>query len=137
MSSNGFKEDISFFFLPLIPCLIPSNLDFNFRLKRITMLYLYDLNLLCRQTGVSYFLCKGQIDLKLAEEAITKNTIAIIGVAETTAFGTIDPLIDLNATCLNHQFDLHLDAAFGRDIILITERRKNEFYYGKDCLSLG
>ena len=54
-----------------------------------------------------------QINLELAEKAITKKTIALIGVAGTTAFGTIDPLSDLNTICLRHQLDMHIDAAFG------------------------
>ncbi len=54
-----------------------------------------------------------QIDISKVSNSINDNTIAIIGVAGTTAFGTIDPLDELNDVCLSNKLDLHIDAAFG------------------------
>lgn len=56
---------------------------------------------------------KYQIDIKKTKQAISSNTIGIVGVAGTTAFGTIDPLWDLNELCLENNLPLHIDAAFG------------------------
>ncbi|MFX0124411.1 MAG: tyrosine decarboxylase MfnA [Candidatus Hodarchaeota archaeon] len=54
-----------------------------------------------------------QIDLEILADVISEKTIALIGVAGTTAFGTIDPLNELNDICLDYKLDLHIDAAFG------------------------
>ncbi len=54
-----------------------------------------------------------RMDLQKVRKSINKNTIAIVGVAGTTALGTIDPLRALNEICLTHNLDLHIDAAFG------------------------
>ncbi|MFX0210345.1 MAG: tyrosine decarboxylase MfnA [Candidatus Hodarchaeota archaeon] len=54
-----------------------------------------------------------RIDLQEVKKSINKKTIAIVGVAGTTALGTIDPLRALNEICLAHDLDLHIDAAFG------------------------
>ncbi|MFX0211971.1 MAG: pyridoxal-dependent decarboxylase, partial [Candidatus Hodarchaeota archaeon] len=40
-----------------------------------------------------------QINLEAVLDAISEKTIALIGVAGTTAFGTIDPLKELNDIC--------------------------------------
>ncbi len=80
---------------------------------------------------------KYQINLKLAEDAITKNTIAIIGVAGTTAFGTIDPLIDLNTLCLDHQFDMHIDAAFGGLVFPFLPQSKETHFLSFDLKAVA
>ena len=54
-----------------------------------------------------------KIDLKLVNSSINSNTIAVVGVAGTTGFGTLDPLIELNEICLDNDISLHVDAAFG------------------------
>ncbi len=80
---------------------------------------------------------KYQIDLKLAEEAITKNTIALIGVAGTTAFGTIDPLSDLNTICLNHKLDMHIDAAFGGLVFPFLAHSKTKYSLSFDLKAVA
>ncbi|MGB7969227.1 MAG: tyrosine decarboxylase MfnA [Methanobacterium sp.] len=54
-----------------------------------------------------------RIDIKSVEELITKNTVAIVGVAGTTELGKIDPIEDLSNICLENNIYLHVDAAFG------------------------
>ncbi len=56
---------------------------------------------------------KYQIDIKKAKRSISSQTIGVVGVAGTTAFGTIDPLLELNELCLENGLPLHIDAAFG------------------------
>ncbi|MHA1977471.1 MAG: tyrosine decarboxylase MfnA [Candidatus Hodarchaeales archaeon] len=56
---------------------------------------------------------KYKIDIRKARQAINTQTIGIVGVAGTTAFGTIDPLWELNEICLENEIPLHIDAAFG------------------------
>ena len=51
--------------------------------------------------------------LKKVISTINSRTIAVIGVAGTTAFGTLDPLVELNEICSDHSIPLHVDAAFG------------------------
>ena len=66
---------------------------------------------------------KYQIDLDKVRSAINSRTIAIIGVAGTTALGTVDPLLELDAICLEHSIDLHIDAAFGGLVIPFLENK--------------
>ncbi len=47
------------------------------------------------------------------EKAISKNTVAMVGVAGTTALGTIDPIPELSEIAARHGVHLHVDAAFG------------------------
>ncbi|MFX0173619.1 MAG: tyrosine decarboxylase MfnA [Candidatus Hodarchaeota archaeon] len=68
-----------------------------------------------------------QIDLNSVKETVNDKTIAIIGVAGTTALGTIDPLIELNEICLNNNLDFHIDAAFGGLIFPFLEGYKEKF----------
>ena len=69
---------------------------------------------------------KYQIDLEKVKASINSQTIAIIGVAGTTALGTIDPLLELDAICLKHSLDLHIDAAFGGLVIPFLDN-KNDY----------
>jgi tyrosine decarboxylase / aspartate 1-decarboxylase len=54
-----------------------------------------------------------RIDIKSVEELLSKNTVAIVGVAGTTELGKIDPIEDLSNICLENNIYLHVDAAFG------------------------
>ncbi|MCK4849266.1 MAG: tyrosine decarboxylase MfnA [Candidatus Heimdallarchaeota archaeon] len=64
-----------------------------------------------------------QIDLKKVRSAINSRTIAIIGVAGTTALGTVDPLLELDTICLKHSLDLHIDAAFAGLVIPFLDNK--------------
>ena len=54
-----------------------------------------------------------KIDVDAVEEAISKNTIAIVGIAGSTALGVVDPIDKLSEIALDHGIYLHVDAAFG------------------------
>ncbi len=54
-----------------------------------------------------------ELILSSVEELISKNTVAIVGVAGTTELGKIDPVEDLSNICLENDIYLHVDAAFG------------------------
>jgi tyrosine decarboxylase / aspartate 1-decarboxylase len=54
-----------------------------------------------------------RMDINSVEELITRDTVAIVGVAGTTELGKIDPIEDLSNICLQNDIYLHVDAAFG------------------------
>ncbi len=54
-----------------------------------------------------------QVDIEAVEEAISKNTVAIVGIAGTTSLGVVDPIEKLSEIALDHGIYLHVDAAFG------------------------
>jgi len=66
---------------------------------------------------------KYQIDMEKVRSSINSRTIAIIGVAGTTALGTIDPLLELDKICLEHSIDLHIDAAFAGLVIPFLDNK--------------
>ena len=53
------------------------------------------------------------VDIEAVEEAISKNTVAIVGIAGTTSLGVVDPIDRLSKIALDHGIYLHVDAAFG------------------------
>ena len=54
-----------------------------------------------------------RMDINSVEELITRDTVAVVGVAGTTELGKIDPIEDLSNICLQNDIYLHVDAAFG------------------------
>jgi tyrosine decarboxylase/aspartate 1-decarboxylase len=56
---------------------------------------------------------KYQVDPEAVANAITPNTIAIVGVAGTTGLGAIDPIEKLSEIALDNDVYFHVDAAFG------------------------
>ena len=57
------------------------------------------------------------IDVSKVRESINKNTLAIVGVAGSTGFGTVDPIQVLSDISLKNDLYLHVDAAFGGFIL--------------------
>ncbi|MHA1298051.1 MAG: tyrosine decarboxylase MfnA [Candidatus Helarchaeota archaeon] len=57
------------------------------------------------------------VDIEGVEEAISKNTVAIVGIAGTTSLGTIDDIEKLSEIALERDIYLHVDAAFGGFVI--------------------
>jgi len=53
------------------------------------------------------------VDVEAVEEAISKNTVAIVGIAGTTSLGVVDPIDKLSKIALDRGIYLHVDAAFG------------------------
>ncbi|MFB0560913.1 MAG: tyrosine decarboxylase MfnA [Candidatus Lokiarchaeia archaeon] len=56
------------------------------------------------------------------KKSITPKTIAIVGIAGTTALGTIDPIEELSEIATENDLYLHVDAAFGGMVIPFLEK---------------
>jgi tyrosine decarboxylase / aspartate 1-decarboxylase len=70
-------------------------------------------DMLCLKLNEAELDSNYRMDIKSVEELISKNTVAIVGVAGTTELGKIDPIQDLSNICLENNIYLHVDAAFG------------------------
>jgi tyrosine decarboxylase/aspartate 1-decarboxylase len=57
-----------------------------------------------------------------AAELIDKNTIAMVGVAGTTEYGMVDPIVGLAKIAAQHDVFLHVDAAFGGMVIPFLDK---------------
>ncbi len=57
------------------------------------------------------------VDIEGVEEAISADTIAIVGIAGSTSLGTIDNIEKLSEIALDRGIYLHVDAAFGGFVI--------------------
>ena len=56
---------------------------------------------------------KFQVDMASVRKAVNPKTIAIVGIAGTTALGVVDPIDDLSELASEKDLYLHVDAAFG------------------------
>ena len=56
------------------------------------------------------------------KKAITKNTVAIVGIAGTTALGAVDPIPELSEIAIENDLYLHVDAAFGGMVLPFLEK---------------
>jgi len=54
-----------------------------------------------------------QMDINAVKEAITPNTVALVGIAGTTGLGVVDPIPELSELAIDNDIFLHVDAAFG------------------------
>ncbi|NYT05240.1 MAG: tyrosine decarboxylase MfnA [Methanomicrobiales archaeon] len=54
-----------------------------------------------------------RMDADCVQDAVDRNTIAIVGVAGTTEYGTVDPIEVLSDIAVDRDLLLHVDAAFG------------------------
>jgi tyrosine decarboxylase/aspartate 1-decarboxylase len=58
-----------------------------------------------------------RVSIDSVEENLSKNTVAIVGVAGTTELGLIDPIEDLSKVAVDNDLYFHVDAAFGGFLI--------------------
>ncbi len=63
-----------------------------------------------------------RVNVDDVQSKISKNTIAIVGVAGTTALGTVDPIEALSDISEDKNLYLHVDAAFGGFVLPFLER---------------
>jgi tyrosine decarboxylase/aspartate 1-decarboxylase len=56
---------------------------------------------------------KFQVDVASVKKAVNPKTIAVVGIAGTTALGAVDPIDDLSELALEKDLYFHVDAAFG------------------------
>lgn len=54
-----------------------------------------------------------QVDVESVRKAVSPRTIAVVGIAGTTALGVVDPINELSELALEKDLYLHVDAAFG------------------------
>lgn len=54
-----------------------------------------------------------QVDVDSVSNLVDSNTIAIVGVAGTSALGVVDPIPELAQIALEHNIHFHVDGAFG------------------------
>ena len=58
-----------------------------------------------------------RMDADRAAEQIDSNTVCLVGIAGTTEYGMIDPIVHLSKIALAHDVFFHVDAAFGGMVI--------------------
>lgn len=63
-----------------------------------------------------------KVRVDLVKEAISENTMALVGIAGTTGTGVCDPIDKLNDLALKHDIYLHVDAAFGGFVLPFLEK---------------
>lgn len=54
-----------------------------------------------------------KVDVKEVKKAISRKTLAIVGIVGTTDLGVVDPIPELSEIALANNLHLHIDAAFG------------------------
>ncbi len=65
-----------------------------------------------------------EVEIKDVQKKINKNTVAIVGVAGTTEYGSIDDIGALSKLALDNNVYLHVDAAFGGFVIPFLDINK-------------
>lgn len=58
-----------------------------------------------------------RLDIEFLDDAIDKNTICLVGIAGTTEYGIVDPIVALSEIAEDREIFLHIDAAFGGFVI--------------------
>lgn len=84
--------------------IVPRSAHFSFK-KAADMLCL---NLKEAELDENY-----KMDIDSVEKLISKDTVALVGVAGTTELGMVDPIEELSEIALESNIYLHVDAAFG------------------------
>ena len=63
-----------------------------------------------------------RMDAGAVDGRIDKNTVALVGVAGTTEYGVVDPIVALSDIALDRDVFLHVDAAFGGMVVPFLDR---------------
>ncbi len=75
-----------------------------------------------------------RVDVERVKNAITPNTVAIVGSAPSFPYGVIDPIEELSEIAADHNIGMHVDACLGGFIIPWAE--KLGYHTGKFDFSL-
>jgi len=62
-----------------------------------------------------------KVDLKSVQSCISDQTVSIVGTAGTAELGIVDPIPNMSEIALDHEIQLHVDAAFGGLVIPFLE----------------
>ncbi len=62
-----------------------------------------------------------ELDLQHYESLIDENTVALVGIAGTSALGLVDPIDKISQLAREYQIYLHVDAAFGGLVLPFME----------------
>ncbi|MBN1797405.1 MAG: tyrosine decarboxylase MfnA [Spirochaetales bacterium] len=62
------------------------------------------------------------VNIEELKNQISPNTIALVGIAGTTALGVVDPIPELSRVAQEHDLYLHVDAAFGGFVLPFLHR---------------
>jgi tyrosine decarboxylase/aspartate 1-decarboxylase len=68
-----------------------------------------------------------RVDSSSVEKCVSKNTIAIVGIAGTSELGALDPIDELSCIASEHNVWLHVDAAFGGLVIPFLKNTQYRF----------
>jgi tyrosine decarboxylase/aspartate 1-decarboxylase len=71
-----------------------------------------------------------RVDPAGVKKLVNHNTVAIVGTAGTAELGAIDPIEQLSQIALQHNFHLHVDAAFGGLVIPFLKDAPYKFDFG-------
>ena len=63
-----------------------------------------------------------KVDLSSVESLLDDRTVALVGIAGTTEFGQVDPIVGLAVLAAEQGLHLHVDAAFGGFVLPFLER---------------
>ena len=63
-----------------------------------------------------------RMDAGAVDGCIDQNTVALVGVAGTTEYGVVDPIVALSDIALDRDVFLHVDAAFGGMVVPFLDR---------------
>jgi tyrosine decarboxylase/aspartate 1-decarboxylase len=64
-----------------------------------------------------------KVDLSSVKDLMDDNTVALVGIAGSTEFGSIDPIDGLAKIALSNNLFLHIDAAFGGFVIPFLDKK--------------
>jgi tyrosine decarboxylase/aspartate 1-decarboxylase len=63
-----------------------------------------------------------KVDLSSVESLLDDRTVALVGIAGTTEFGQVDPIVGLAELAVERGVHLHVDAAFGGFVLPFLEK---------------
>jgi len=78
-------------------------------------------DLLCLEVRKAELDERLKVDVTSVESLVDERTVALVGIAGTTEFGQVDPIVDLARLAQEHAIHLHVDAAFGGFVLPFLE----------------
>ena len=79
-------------------------------------------DLLCLEVRKAELDPELKVDLSSVESLLDDRTVALVGIAGTTEFGQVDPIVGLAELAVERGLHLHVDAAFGGFVLPFLDR---------------